>query len=176
MLVQDWRIEVIYEVRVTAACVLGVKIVGWKCGTLKSGIVLVIMLCPIWANDCTSKWLHKKRPILVFGALFRIQLIMLSEKCGQIVLKLLHCWVNATRKDLLFISHEYMSLLERWQWKLSSHKHNLWKFTCFSIWTALFGILLMKYWTWNLDTSISKMCPQPGTHCDSFFAYAYYIA
>lgn len=47
MLVQDWRIEVIYEVRVTAACVLGVKIVGRKCGTLKAGIVLVIMLCPI---------------------------------------------------------------------------------------------------------------------------------
>lgn len=53
MLVQDWRIEVIYEVfsqakvRVTAACVLGVKMVGRKCGTLKAGIALVIMLGPI---------------------------------------------------------------------------------------------------------------------------------
>lgn len=53
MLVQDWRIEVIYEVfsqakvRVTAACVLGVKMVGQKCGTLKAGIALVIMLGPI---------------------------------------------------------------------------------------------------------------------------------
>lgn len=138
MPVQDWRIEVIYEVfsqakvRVTAACVLGVKIVGRKCGTLKAGMCW--LLC--WVqfkqiialqSDCTKKAMGKKSPILVFGALFRIQLIMLSEKCGQIVLKLLNCWVNATRKDLLFIfiSHEYMSLLERRQWKLRSHKHNL---------------------------------------------------
>lgn len=48
----------------------------------------------------------EKRLSLLFEALFKIQLIMLPEKCGkcsQIVLNLLDCWVNATRNDLLFI-------------------------------------------------------------------------
>lgn len=53
MLLQDWRIEAIYElfsqakVRVAAACVLGVNMCGWMWGTLKAGIVLVVMLDPI---------------------------------------------------------------------------------------------------------------------------------
>lgn len=56
-------------------------------------------------SNCT-KTRGRKRPSLLFGALFKIQLIMLPEKCGkcgQIVLKLPDYWGCATRNDLLFI-------------------------------------------------------------------------